>query len=126
VIREALMRAATGAEGLGESEGEEKMRPRQLFVQGVFKPLLGFMLLTLGTVAVATGMIDAVLPPTVLALREAVTVMAALALLDSTDDLAVRHGEVRVALQVLWRKGGEDVAEGGHGRRPCMRALRRS
>jgi hypothetical protein len=84
------------------------------------------MLLTLGPGAVATGRLDAVVPPPVLALREAVTVMAALALWESPDDLAVRHGEVRVARQVLWRKGGEDVAEGGHGRRPCMRALRRS
>jgi len=84
------------------------------------------MLLTLRAMTIATGMIDTVLPPTVLALREAVPVMAALALLDGTDDLAMRHGEVRGALQVLGRKGGEDIAKGGHDRRPCMRALRRS
>jgi hypothetical protein len=53
-------------------------------------------------------------------------VMAALALLDGADDLAVRGGEVGIALQVFWRKGGADLAEGGHGRSPCMRALRRS
>jgi hypothetical protein len=34
-------------------------------------------------------MIDAVLPPTVLALIEAVAVMAALAILDGADDLSV-------------------------------------
>jgi hypothetical protein len=90
------------------------------------EPLLGFMLLTLRAMTIATGMIDTVLPPTMLALIEAVTVMAALALLDGTDDLAMRHGEMRVALQVLGRKGGENIAEGGHGRRPCMRVLRRS
>jgi hypothetical protein len=126
VVPEALMRAEKGAQGFRDGEGKEKVRSGELFLQVVLEPLLGFMLLTLGTVAVATGMIDAVLPPTVLALREAVPVMAAVALLDSTDDLAMRHGEVRVALQILWRKGGEDIAEGGHGRRPCMRALRRS
>jgi hypothetical protein len=97
-----------------------------LFVQVVFKPLLGFMLLTLGTVAVATGMVDAVLSPTVGALIEAVAVRAALALLDGTDGLAVRGGEVGVALQVLRGKRREDIAEGGHGRSPCMRALRRA
>jgi hypothetical protein len=65
------------------------MRPGQLFVQVVLEPLLGFMLLTLWAVAVATGMIDAVLPSTVLALIEAVAVMAALAMLDGADDLSV-------------------------------------
>ncbi len=107
-------------------EGEEEVRPRELFVQMVLEPLLSFMLLALGTVPVATGMIDAVLFPTALALIEAMAVMAALALLDSTDNLAVRGGEVGIALKVFWRKGGEDIAQGGHGRSPCMRALRRS
>ena len=65
------------------------MRPGQLLCQVVLEPLLGFMLLTLGTVAVATGMIDTVVPSTVLALREAVAVMAALTMLDSADDLSV-------------------------------------
>ena len=52
--------------------------------------------------------------------------MSALAVLDGADDLAVGGGEVGIALQVFWRKGGEDIAEGGHDRSPCMRALRRS
>jgi len=68
------------------------MWSRQLFVQMVLEPLLGFMLLTLGTVAVATGMIDAVVPPTRLALIEAVTIMPASALLDGAEDLAVCEG----------------------------------
>ena len=83
------------------------------------------MLLALGTVAVATGMIDAVLFPTALALREAVAIVPALALLDGADDLSVRGGEMGIALQVLWCKGSEDVTQGGHGRSPCMRELRR-
>ena len=84
------------------------------------------MLLTLRTVPVATGMIDAVLFSTALALIEAMAVMAALALLDGTDGLAVRGGEVRMTRQVLGRKGGEDIADGSHSRSPCMRALRHS
>ena len=47
------------------------MRPGQLLLQVVLEPLLGLMLLTLGTVAVATGMMDAVWLPTAWALREA-------------------------------------------------------
>ena len=96
------MRADEGSERLRDGEGEEEVRPGQLFVQVVLEPLLGFMLLTLGTVAVATGMMDAVVPPTVLALREAVAVVSALAVLDGADDLAVGEGQMGVALQVFW------------------------
>jgi len=126
VVSDTLMRADEGSQRLRDGEGEEEVRPGQLVFQVAGEPLLGFMLLTLWAMPIATGMIDAVLSPTTWALIEAVAVRAALALLDGTDGLAVRGGEVRIALQVLWRKGGEDVAEGGHGRSPCMRALRRS
>src|SRR5215510_15610472 len=68
VVREALMRADEGAERLRHGEGEEAVRPGQLLLQVVCEPLLGFRLLALGTVAVATRMIDAVLPPTTWAL----------------------------------------------------------
>ena len=61
----------------------------ELFVQLVLKPLLGFVMLALRTVAVSTGVIDAVVFATTLALIETVSVMSALALLDGMDDLAV-------------------------------------
>ena len=64
--------------------------------------------------------------PTALALFEAVAVLSALALLAGADDLAVCDGQLGVALQGLWRNGGEAIPEGRHGRSPCMRALRRS
>ena len=102
------------------------MQPGQLCVQVVVEPLLGCMLLTLGTVAVATGMIDAVLSCTVWALLETRAIGAAAAGLDGADHLTVCGGEVRRAPQGLGGKGGEDLAEGGHGRSPCMRAFRRS
>ena len=69
------------------------MGPRELFVQMVLEPLLGCMLLTLGTVAVATGMMDAVLLPTALALIEAMAIRSTLAILDGMDGFAVRGGE---------------------------------
>jgi hypothetical protein len=65
-------------------------------------------------------------PLPVWALRAAVTVMAALALLEGTEDLALRNGEGRGALQGLWRKGGEQSTEGGPGRRPGRGAPPRS
>ena len=47
------------------------------------------MLLTLGTMAVATGMMDAVLALTSVALRETVAVVSTLAVLDGADHLPV-------------------------------------
>ena len=120
------MRADEGSERRRDGEGEQEVRPGQLCVQVVVEPLLGFMLLTLGAVAVATGMMDAVVFPTGGALLEAVSVVAALTVWEGADDLAVREGEGGVPCKVFWRKGGEDIAEGGHGRSPCMRVLRRA
>jgi len=116
LVREALMRADEGSERLRDGKGEEEVWPGQLLLQVVCEPLLGLMLLTLGAVAIAAGMLDAVLPPTVWALIEAVAVVSALAVLDGADDLAVGEGQLGVALQVLGRKGGEDSAEGRHDR----------
>ena len=65
------------------------MRPGQLFLQVMLEPLLGCMLLTLGTMAVATGMMDAVLALTSVALRETVAVVSTLAVLDGADHLPV-------------------------------------
>ena len=123
---EAWMGAEKGTQGLRDGAGEEAVRPGKLVRQVVVEPLLGCMLLTLGTGAVATGMRDAVWLATELALREAVAIVSAVAVLDGAEDLAVRGGEVRITLQGLWRQGGEDSAEGRHGRSPCRRALRRS
>ena len=117
LVGRALVRAHEGAERLWDGEGEEKMRPWELFVQVVVEPLLGFMLLTLGAVAVATGMRHTMVPSTVLALIEAVAVGAALAVLEGTEDLAVGEGQLRVALQVFWSKGGANLTEGRHDRR---------
>ena len=74
----------------------------------------------------ATGMLDAMVFPAALALRETLSVVSAAAMAESADDLAVCEGQMGGALQVRWRTGGADLAEGGHGSSPCMRALRRS
>src|SRR5262252_2102700 len=71
LIRTALMGADEGSQRLRDGEGEEEVRPRQLFGYVVVEPLLRFMLLTLRAMPIATGMLDAVLLATALALVEA-------------------------------------------------------
>jgi hypothetical protein len=89
VVREALRRADAGSERLRHGEGEEDVRPGKLFVQMLVEPLRGCMLLTLRTVAVATGMMDAVMSPAAWARREAMSIVSALAVLDGAEDRAV-------------------------------------
>jgi hypothetical protein len=126
LVRGALRRAEAGSERCRDRAGAEEVRPRELWVQVVVEPLWGCMRLPLGTVAVATGMRAPVWLPAGLARREARAVMAAAAVWDGAHAPAVCEGKVGGALQGLWRNGGKAVAEGGHGRSPCRRALRRS
>ena len=126
VGREALMGAEEGAEGCRHGASEQAVRPGQRFPEVVGEPLRGCMRLTLRAMPIAPGMLDAVVSPTAGALREAGAVMAAWALLDSADDLAVRGGTVGSARTVCGRKGGQDIPPCRHGRSPGMRAWRRS
>ena len=123
---ETLRRAEQGTQGLRDSEGQEPVRPRALLGPVGLEPLRGCMLRTLGAVAVATGMIDAMLARAGWTLLEAVAVGAALALLEGAADRTVCGGERRRALQGLWGKSRADRTQGDHGQSPCMRAWRRS
>ena len=123
---EAWLGAEKGAQGLRDRAGEEAVRPWELWVQVMMEPLLGCMVRARGPVAVATGMMAAVVPPPALALREAVARGPAWAMSASADALAGHSGEGGRVLQGRWGAGLEAVTQGGHGRRPCMRALRRS
>jgi hypothetical protein len=124
--REALLRADAGSQRRRHGAGQQEVRPGQRCVAVVLKPRRCVLLLTLGPGAVATGRLDAVWLATPWALREAVAVVATAARLDGVDGLAVHGGEVGRALQVLGREGDAALTEGGHGRSPCLRGLRRS
>lgn len=126
LVGEGVRGADEGAQGCRDGEGEKQGRPGQLLVQMAISPLLGCTVLALGTVPVAAGVMDAVWWVTGWARREAMSRGSAAAMLDGADDLAVCEGQRRRALQGLWGEGVEDVAEGGHGRSPCMRAWRRT
>lgn len=120
------MRAHQGAQGRRDRAGEEAVRPRERLVQGVLEPRLRCMMRARGPGPVATGTLDAVVFPTALARREAVAVMAAGALLDGPEGLAVRGGAGGRTRTILGRPGVEDRAAGGPGRSPCRRAWRRA
>src|SRR2546426_6850847 len=120
------MRAHQGAQGRRDRAGEEAVRPRERLVQGGLGPRLRCMMRARGPGPVATGTLAAVVFPTALARREAVAVMAAGALLDGPEGLAVRGGAGGRTRTILGRPGVEDRAAGGPGRSPCRRAWRRA
>jgi hypothetical protein len=116
LVGEALVRADEGTSGCRDGEGAEAVWPRQRLIEVMCEPLLGCRLLTRRAMTMATGMVHAVLAPTRVALRETVAVVPALARWDGADALAVGEGQMGVALQVVWSKGGADLAESRHGR----------
>jgi hypothetical protein len=123
---QALGRADAGLEGRRHGEGPQEVRPGPLWVEVVGEPLLGFVLLPLGTVAVATGRVDAVLSPAGWALIQTMALVSAGAVWAGADDLAVDEGQLGGARQVRGGEGRADLTQGRHGRSPCMRPLRRS
>ena len=120
-----MLGAEQGTQGLRDGAGQEAVRARELFVQVVLSPLGRLLLLTLGTVAVAPGMRDAVVPPTAGTRRKTVTVMATAARLDGAADRAVDERQMGGALQGLGRQSRAERTESGQGRSPCMRVVRR-
>jgi hypothetical protein len=72
------------------------------------------MLRALGTVAVAIGMMDAVVFPPAWARREAVAIVPALARWESAEDLAVREG-VPVAREDVLREEADAPGAEAHG-----------
>jgi len=124
--RGAWIRAQQGPQGLRARAGEEAVRPRAWLGAVVRTPLGSCLQLALGPGPAATRTMAAVLCLTALALREAGGGRAALALGAGADDLAGSEGERGVVLQIRGRTGGAELAEGGHGGRPCMRVGRRA
>jgi hypothetical protein len=74
LVGEAWMRSDQRAQGLRDGAGHEAVRSGKLCVKLVLEPLLGCVMRTLRAVAIATGMMDAVVLATAWALGEAVAV----------------------------------------------------
>jgi hypothetical protein len=123
---QGVVRAAQGTQGRRDRAGQETVRSWELAGQVRLEPWVRCILLALRTGPVATSTSDAGLFPTARARREAGAGTAALTRVDGADALTVCEGQRGLALQVLGGKGGEEIAAGGPGRSPCMRAWRRS
>jgi hypothetical protein len=74
LVSEPGMRAAKGSQGLGDGEGDEEIGTWHLLVELVLEPELGVVMLTLRTVPITTGMIDAMRLATAWAGIEAVAI----------------------------------------------------
>ena len=120
------MGTAEGAERLRHGEGEEDVRPWQWLLQLCGEPLLRLRVLTLGTMAMAAGVQDAVTLSAALARLEAVSVVSGAAVEDGMERFVVGSGQGGMPRDGLRRIGGEDLREGGHGRSPRSTVLIRS
>ena len=77
LIGHALMRAEKGTEGRRDGKGEEEVRTWKVLLKLGLKPERGFVVLTLGAVSVAAGMVDTVWFAPALALIQAVSIVSA-------------------------------------------------
>ena len=113
------------AQRLRHREGDQAGRSRQRLRELVVQPQLGCVVLTLGTMPMAAGMMDAVVLSTGVTGREARAVCPCPAAADGVDGLVVGGGEVRMTRNVLRGRGGAEGAYGGHDGNPRMSASRR-
>jgi hypothetical protein len=118
--------AAQWSQGVGDRKGEEDVRNWELFFTLRVQPQLGWMMLPRRTVTGATGVLEAVVCATVLAVLPAMAIVAGFPVVDGADGLVLCEGQRGVALAVFWSVRGADLAQGGHEVGPYMRALLRA
>ena len=108
IIEKGLVRAGERAQCGGDGEGEHEVRDRQQKILLFFQPFLGFVVLALGAMTVAAGVV-AVLG--LVALRAGIglsTQGRCAALLDGAHNLPVAGEQ---ALGILLAIGGTELAE---------------
>ena len=88
LVGEGGVGATEGAQCLRHREGDQEVRSWELLLELVVQPRLGFVVLTLGTMPIAAGMMDTVVLSTGGAGIEAVAVCPCTAAADGVNDLA--------------------------------------
>jgi hypothetical protein len=118
----ALVLAHERTQLFRDCERDEEVVTRQLAFDLFLQPLLGFIVLTGGTVAIATGAKELARLSAAVALVERHPAGLGVTLRDGIDDFAVSLGHrAGITLKVLRAEGGEDFMDGGHDRVPPSR-----
>ena len=109
------MAADEGSEWFGDGKGEHEMVAGQLPVPLSFQPLLSFVVLAAGTVAVGARAGHAVKLTALLTLVNDGTVDFGSALADGIDNLFVLDGHgLPVVLDILRAVGTEEIIDDSH------------
>jgi len=118
----ALVFAHKATQFFWHREGEKEMMGCQLTLDLSFEPLLSFMVLASGAMAIATGAIELMGCAAALALVKGYAAGFGTTTDDGIDGFEVcfRH-QVGVALEVFGAEGAKDFIDGGHGRVPPSR-----
>jgi hypothetical protein len=118
----ALVLPHEGAQLFGNGKGDQEVMTRELALDLSFKPLLRFVVLAGGTVAIAAGDKELLRLGTAIASVKSDPAGLGTTGHDGVDDFAVSHRHRRgIALEILGTEGGKDFTNGGHDRVPPSR-----
>jgi hypothetical protein len=114
-ISDPLMAADEGPEWFGDGEGEHEMMPGQLPLYLFFEPLLGFVVLAAGTVAVTIRAVHDMKLMALFTVVEGSAIGFGAAVDKSVDDLFVLDGHgLPVVLDILRAVGTEEIIDDSH------------
>jgi hypothetical protein len=121
-VTDTLVLPHQDAQRFWDRKRDQEMMTRELALDLFFEPLLGFIVLAGGAMAIATGAIELRKLGAAIALVERYAASFGTAGHDGIDDFAVRRGHLGgVTLEVLGAEGGKDFMDGGHDRVPPSR-----
>jgi len=99
----------------GHGKGDQEIVCGKASGHLLYEPLLGFVVLAVGTVAIAAGPIDEMVLPATPAVIEGDAQFPTLAVDDGLDDFSVLVGDaLGVTLEIFGSELGEDIFDGRH------------
>ena len=118
----ALVLPHEGAQLLWDGKGDQEVMTRELALELFFEPLLGFVVLASGAVAITAGAKELLRLSAALTLVECGTARLRTTGDDGIDDFLVSLGHRGgVTLEILGCEGSKDFMDGGHDRVPPSR-----
>ena len=121
-VTDALVLPHQDTQRLWDRKGDQEMVTWELALDLFFEPLLGFVVLAGGAMAIAAGAIELRKLGAAIALVKRDAASFGTTRHDGIDDFAVRRGHLGgVTLEVLGSEGGKDFMDGGHDRVPPSR-----